>query len=239
MSAENSKKCSPCFATKIVLLLFLGFLVGAAWQQHHFQSPGVGEKVMNFEVPALTPEEEIKNVRLSDFEGKWKLLFFYPKDGTTVCPTELRALLADKEKFDELNVEVLPISVDSAEDHQEWEPHLTEENFAFNWLADPKGKLAKYFGIFDETNKVSYRGTILLDPENKIQTSIVYDNSIGRTNEEILRAIAALQAARENGGVCPYGWEEGDDTIPEEPEYVMEKDREESGEEESAEETAE
>ncbi len=211
----------------LLLILILGFLVGSSWYKHNYKAPGVGEVVRNFSAPALLEDESIANINLYDFEGKWKLLFFYPKDGTTVCPTELRALLADKAKFDELNTVVLPISVDSAEDHKEWEPHLTDENFAFPWLGDEGGKLAKYFGIYDEAGKVSYRGAILIDPENKIQSTTVYDNSISRTNEETLRVIAALQAARENGGVCPYGWEEGDDTIEEIPEYILDKDKEE------------
>jgi len=227
MSEEKKLFCPACIINPL-LLLIVGALVGLSWQKHYFQSPGVGEPIMNFTVPAFLPDESIQDVSLSKYSDQWKLLFFYPKDGTTVCPTELRALLADKPRFDELNTVVLPISIDSAEDHKEWEPELMDENFDFDWLSDPKGKLSKYLGIYDEANKVSFRGTIVIDPENNIQSIMTYDNSISRSNEEIIRAIAALQTARENGGVCPFGWEEGDETIEEVPEYVLEKDREEA-----------
>ena len=181
------------------------------------------QEVKNFTLPALMGDNTEKDINLSDYywEDKWTLLFFYPKDWTTVCPTELRALLDEKEKFDEIWVEILPISVDSIASHKEWKPNLTEENFDFTWISDKWWKLSKYLGIYDYVNEVSYRWVFLINPEWKLRWSVVYNNDIARDMTEITRMIEQTQTVRENGWVCPFDWKTWDDTIEEIPEYEI------------------
>lgn len=221
-------------ATKTVVSMILGVMVGSSATyllldqktgmnntQSIIQDSLIDQTIQDFELPALMGDNTERNVKLSEYEDKWKLLFFYPEDGTTVCPTELRALLAQKDIFDELNVEVLPISVDSIARHKEWKPNLSTENFDFTWLSDTDGKLAQYLGIYDAETKVAFRGTFLVSPEGQIRSEITYNNDIARSNDEIIRMIQQNQLVEETGGVCPAGWEDGDETIEAIPEYEI------------------
>lgn len=169
----------------------------------------VGELAPDFTVDAVTGDK-MHEVSLSDFRGKWTLLFFYPLDFTFVCPTELRELQAHKEDFKKLGVEVLPISVDSVFSHMAWrDSTLDAGDFAFTWLADTTHDVARLYDVLIEDKGVALRGTFIIDPEGMLRASIVTDDKIGRSVPEILRLIEAAQT----GERCPANWHKGEKTI--------------------------
>jgi peroxiredoxin (alkyl hydroperoxide reductase subunit C) len=174
----------------------------------------INEKIPEFGAKALH-EDRIKNIKNSDYSGKWIVLFFYPGDFTFVCPTELEELAENYEKFKELGVEILSVSTDSEFVHKAWHDNSPAiKKVKFPMLADPTGKLAKMFGTYIEEEGVSLRGTFIIDPDGNLKAYEVHDNSIGRDVKELIRKIEAAQFVREHGGeVCPASWTKGKDTL--------------------------
>lgn len=194
-----------------MLAVSLTLMLGLFFWKLHAETPAVltiGQPMPSFELQAAMANDTIETKTLEDYRGSWVVLFYYPEDGTFVCPTELRGLHALREKFAELNVTVLPISTDTIESHMAWRSDL-EPDFAFDWLADPEMKYTKSIGAFNPSEQVANRATYIIDPEGVLQTSMSYNNLIGRNSEELLRVIEALQA----GGLCPMDWKKGDKLI--------------------------
>ncbi len=157
----------------------------------------------------------IEKKKLSDYEGKWLILFFYPADFTFVCPTELEEMAELYPKFQELNCEVLSVSTDTAFVHKAWHdnsPAIKKVNFPM--AADPTGTLCHLYGTYIEDEGLSLRGTFIIDPEGKVKTVEIHDNNIGRSAEETLRKLQAAQfVAEHHGQVCPAKWKPGSDTL--------------------------
>lgn len=174
----------------------------------------INEKVPEFSAKALH-EERIKNLKSSDYVGRWLVVFFYPGDFTFVCPTELEELAENYEKFKELNAEILSVSTDSEFVHKAWHDHSPAiKKVQFPMLADPSGKLSKLFGTYIEEEGVSLRGTFIIDPDGILKAFEVHDNSIGRSANELTRKLEAAQFVREHGGeVCPASWTKGKETL--------------------------
>lgn len=174
----------------------------------------IGAKVPDFEVDAYHKDEEIK-VKLSDYTGKWAIIFFYPADFTFVCPTELRELAQHYSEFQKLNAEILSVSHDTVYVHKAW--HDSSEaikQVQFPMLADTKHSLSKMFGVYIKEDGLSLRGTFIIDPDGVLRGMEVNDNSIGRNAKELLRKLKAAIFVREHGDkVCPASWEEGDETL--------------------------
>ena len=174
----------------------------------------IGHEIPDMEVKAYHEDEE-KKISLSDYRGKWMVLFFYPGDFTFVCPTELEEMAENYEEFQKLNTEVLSVSVDSVEVHKAW--HDTSpaiKKVKFPMLADLTHMLADAFGVLIEEEGVARRGTFIVDPDGILKGVEVNDNSVGRSAKELLRKIKAMQFVREHGGqVCPASWEPGDDAL--------------------------
>ena len=174
---------------------------------------------INSEAPDFEAEvyvdEQIKKINLSDFRGKWVILFFYPADFTFVCPTELGELADHYNEFQKLNTEILSVSTDTAFVHKAW--HDNSETIAkikFPMIADPTRKICNSYETLIEDEGLSLRATILIDPEGQIKTFEFHDNSIGRSIEELLRKVQAAQYVEEHGGeVCPMNWKPGEKTI--------------------------
>lgn len=160
-------------------------------------------------------DNQIKKINLSDYQGKWVVLFFYPADFTFVCPTELGELADNYNKFKELNTEILSVSTDTAFVHKAWYDNSeTIAKIKFPMVADPTRKICTEYGTLIETEGLSLRATILIDPEGKIKTFEFHDNSIGRSIEELLRKVQAAQYVKEHGGeVCPMNWKPGEKTL--------------------------
>ena len=152
---------------------------------------------------------EIKKIKLSDYKGKWLVLFFYPADFTFFCPTELGELADNYERFKELGAEVLSISVDTAFVHKAWHDNSpTIKKIKFPMVADPTRKICTDYNTLVVQEGLSLRATYIIDPDGKIKAFEFHDNSIGRNIEETIRKIQAAKFVRENRGkeVCPSSW---------------------------------
>ena len=151
--------------------------------------------------------------RLSDYQGKWVVLFFYPLDFTYVCPTEILAFSDRLGEFRNLNAEVLGVSVDSKYCHLAWTERPREEGgikgLAYPLLEDLGKELATAYGVLAEGGKIALRGLFLIDPDGVIQHVTVNNTAVGRSVDETLRLLAAFQYVREHGEVCPADWKPG------------------------------
>lgn len=167
--------------------------------------PMIDQPAPQFTTQAVFDSGEIKNISLSDYKGKWVVLFFYPLDFTFVCPTELTQFREFLPEFAKINAEVLGASVDSAHSHKRW---LRDDlgNLGFPLIADLTKRISRDYGILLEERGIATRATFILDPEQKIQYMGVHNTSVGRDAKEILRVLQALQS----GELCGAGWKKGD-----------------------------
>jgi peroxiredoxin (alkyl hydroperoxide reductase subunit C) len=173
----------------------------------------VGASFPSFELSAVVDldlKKAFQPVTEKSFAGKWKVYFFWPKDFTFVCPTEIAAFGALNPEFAERGAQVLGGSIDSEFVHLAWrEHHPSLKNLPFPMLSDIKRELSTALGILDPKAGVSQRATFIVDPENVIRFVYVTDLSVGRDPKEVLRVLDALQ----NGGLTPCGWHKGEATI--------------------------
>lgn len=176
--------------------------------------PIIGEVINNATLDVFA-EGKIKKINLSDYRGRWLVLFFYPADFTFVCPTELGELADNYEKFKEFNTEIISVSTDTAFVHKAWHDHSPQiKKINYPMAADPTGAWARYFGVYTEQEGLSLRGTFIIDPDGKLVAYEVNDNSIGRSAAELLRKLEAAQYVRaHNGEVCPASWRPGEKTL--------------------------
>lgn len=157
---------------------------------------------------------------LSEFDGKWVILFAHPADFTPVCTTEFIAFSRMYDKFKNLNTELLGISVDSIYSHIAWLRDIEEKleiKIPFPLIADPDKEICKMYNLLDEKTGVALRGIFIIDPDGKIRFSAVYPFEMGRKIDEILRCLRALQISDETGYSTPANWEPGDPTIDSPP----------------------
>ena len=152
--------------------------------------------------------ENFGEVSLDDYKGKWLVMFFYPLDFTFVCPTEITSFSDRYEDFKDLDAEVLGVSVDSIHSHKAWiNSSLGKLNFP---LASDITKDVSYdYGVLIEEEGVALRGLFIINPEGEVKYSVIHDNDIGRSVDETLRVLKALQT----GGLCPANWTEGEDLL--------------------------
>lgn len=169
----------------------------------------VGKKAPDFRMKAVTGDgKDFIEVKLEDYKGKWLVFFFYPLDFTFVCPTEITGYSKRIEEFKQMGAEVLAASTDSEYSHQAWiNGSLGRINFPL--AADYTKKVASDFGILIEEDGVALRGLFIIDPEGVVRYSVVHDLNIGRSVDETLRVLAALQS----GGLCPIDWKVGEKTL--------------------------
>jgi NADH-dependent peroxiredoxin subunit C len=160
-------------------------------------------------------QNDIKKINLEDYRGKWVVMFFYPADFTFVCPTELGELADYYGQLQNMGVEVLSVSTDTAFVHKAW--HDSSEKIKkinFPMLADPTGRVSKAYGTYISDEGLSLRGTFIIDPDGVVKAKELHDNSIGRSAKELIRKIQAAQFVRNNGGqVCPASWMPGLETL--------------------------
>ncbi|QHW33295.1 peroxiredoxin [Paenibacillus rhizovicinus] len=154
--------------------------------------------------------QDFSTAALSDYKGKWLVLFFYPLDFTFVCPTEITALSQASEQFTKLNTEILGVSVDSKHSHRAWINTPVNDNglgqLSFPLAADITKNVARDYGVLIEEEGIALRGLFIIDPEGEIKYQVVNHNDVGRSVEETLRVLQALQS----GGLCPINWKPGD-----------------------------
>lgn len=155
------------------------------------------------------------NVSSEDYKGKWHVVCFYPADFTFVCPTEIAAMNAKYDEFQELGVEILAVSTDTKFSHKrfvETEPLL--KNLKLTIGADPTGTVSRAFGVLIEEEGQALRGRFLINPEGVVVAQEVQAPSVGRNVKEFLRQVKAWQHASKTGEVCPAGWTPGKKTLP-------------------------
>ena len=154
-------------------------------------------------------------VKSEDYKGKWHVVCFYPADFTFVCPTEIAAMNAKYDEFQELGVEILAVSTDTKFSHKrfvETEPLLKDLKLTIG--ADPTGVVSRAFGVMIEEEGVALRGRFLINPEGTVVAQEVQAPMVGRNVNEFLRQVKAWQHAEKTGEVCPAGWTPGKKTLP-------------------------
>lgn len=176
--------------------------------------PTIGQVIADREID-IYQGEQFKKVKLSDYRGKWLVLFFYPADFTFVCPTELEEMANSYEKLQSLNVEIVSVSTDTTFAHKAWHDHSPAiKKIQFPMAADPTGNLTRAFGVYIEDDGLARRGTFIIDPEGVLKAYEVHDNSIGRNAEELIRKIQAAQyVAEHKNEACPASWKPGTKTL--------------------------
>jgi len=174
----------------------------------------IGEKVEDFTTQAYH-EDRLKDIKLSDYKGKWVALFFYPADFTFVCPTELEDAANLYDDFKKEGAEVLSVSTDTAFVHKAWHdasPAIGKVKYPM--LADPNQKISRQFGVLLENAGLALRGSFVVDPDGVLQCIEVNNLPIGRSMKELLRKVKAAKFVREHGGeVCPANWQPGEKTL--------------------------
>ena len=156
-----------------------------------------------------------ETVKSEDYSGKWTVVCFYPADFTFVCPTEIAAMNAKYDEFQELGVEILAVSTDTKFSHKrfvETEPLL--EGLKLTIGADPTGTVSRAFGVMIEEEGIALRGRFLINPEGTVVAQEVQAPMVGRNVNEFLRQVKAWQHATKTGEVCPAGWQPGKKTLP-------------------------
>ena len=160
--------------------------------------------------------KEFKEVKLSDYKGKWVVLFFYPLDFTFVCPTEITAFSDNYTKFKELNAEVIGVSVDSHFTHLAWINTPRKEGglgeLRYPLLSDISKNIARDYGVLLDAG-IALRGLFVINPEGIVQYTVIHDLGVGRSVEETLRVLAAFQQVKKTGEVCPANWTPGKETM--------------------------
>ncbi|UTW49179.1 peroxiredoxin [Bacterioplanoides sp. SCSIO 12839] len=187
----------------------------------------VGKQAPDFTVPAVLGDGSIVDeFSLSEtIKGKYAVVFFYPLDFTFVCPSELIALDHRMDKFKELGVEVIAVSIDSHFTHNAW--RNTDINAGgigqvkYTMAADIDHGICKAYDV-ETAGGVALRGAFLIDKEGLVRAQNINDLPLGRNIDELVRLVEALQFHEEHGEVCPAGWNKGDKGMNASPEGVAE-----------------
>lgn len=171
----------------------------------------VDQKAPDFCTKAVVNGKIVEEFRLSDYQGKYIVLFFYPLDFTFVCPTELHAFQEKLEEFEAKNVQVIAVSTDSWFSHLAWiKIHKTQggiQGVTYPLVSDFNKTITSDYGILNKEMGVALRGLFLIDKEGVVQHEVVNNLSLGRNIDEVLRMVDALQFTEQYGEVCPANWD--------------------------------
>ncbi|WP_114393352.1 peroxiredoxin [Oleisolibacter albus] len=173
----------------------------------------VGDKFPAFNLKAVVstdPKSAFADINNDTYKGKWLVVFFWPKDFTFVCPTEIAAFGKANGEFADRDTQVLGASIDSEFVHLAWRNnHADLKDLPFPMLADLKRELSTDLGILHKTEGVALRATFIVDPEGIIRFASVHDLSVGRNVAEVLRTLDALQTDE----LCPCNWQKGEEVL--------------------------
>ena len=178
----------------------------------------VGERFPEFHLKAVVgkPFDQINinnvfmDINHETYRGKWLTVFFYPKDFTFVCPTEIAAFAQLNDEFEDRDCSLLAASTDSEFTHWAWRKHQPElRDLPFPMLSDIKRELTESLGILDRQEGVAQRAVFIIDPDGIVRFSMITDLNVGRNPKEVLRVLDALQTDE----LCPCNWGKGDETI--------------------------
>ena len=174
---------------------------------------GIGQKFPEFALTGVVSSELSSAFRpftSASFKGKWKIVFFWPKDFTFVCPTEIAEFGKKNQDFADRDAQLLGASTDTQFVHLAWRRDKDElRALPFPMLSDVKRELTTELGILDANAGVAQRATYIVDPDGVIRFVYVTDLSVGRNPEEVLRVLDALQTDE----LCPCNWKQGDETL--------------------------
>ncbi|MFL6580110.1 MAG: peroxiredoxin [Burkholderiales bacterium] len=173
----------------------------------------VGDRIPAFDLNAVVsidPDKAFQRINQASHPGKWKVLFFWPKDFTFVCPTEIAGFGKLNNDFNDRDAVIYGVSIDSEFVHLAWRNnHPDLKNLPFPMLADIKRELSAALGVLDKNEGVALRATFIVDPEGVIRFVSVNDMNVGRNPEEVLRVLDALQTDE----LCPCNWKKGDEFL--------------------------
>ncbi len=185
----------------------------------------VTQQAPNFTATAVTADNSFEEIRLSDYRGKYVMLFFYPLDFTFVCPSEILAFDRKLEEFQKKDCELIGVSVDSHFTHLAWKETEIEKggigSVQYPLVSDLKKEIADQYGVLHD-GSVALRGLFLIDKEGVIRHAVVNDLPLGRSVDEALRMLDALRFIEEHGEVCPANWHEGEEAMKPTAEGVAE-----------------
>jgi len=180
----------------------------------------VQQAAPDFKAQAVMPDGSFKEISLADYRGKYVVLFFYPLDFTFVCPTEIIAFSEAESRFSGLGVQLLGCSIDSQFTHLAWRNTPRNDgglgDIRYPLVADLNKDIARSYGVLLDGG-IALRGLFLIDKDGVVRHQVVNDLPLGRSVDEALRVVQALQYFEANGEVCPANWQEGDLTIKPDP----------------------
>ncbi|PCI27425.1 MAG: peroxidase [SAR324 cluster bacterium] len=172
----------------------------------------VSKQAPDFTATAVMPNNTFKEISLSDYKGKYVVLFFYPLDFTFVCPSEIIAFDHRLQDFKDKNVEVIGVSVDSHFSHLAWKSTDINNggigNVQYPLVADLNKTIAREYDVLLD-DSIALRGSFLIDKDGVVQHQVINNLPLGRNIDEMLRMVDALQFTEEHGEVCPAGWNKG------------------------------
>ena len=181
----------------------------------------VGEDAPDFTATAVV-DQEFKTIKLSDYRGKYVVLFFYPLDFTFVCPTEITAFSDSYDQFKDINTEVLGVSVDSEFSHLAWIQTDRKAggvgDLNYPLVSDIKKDISAAYNVLDPEAGIALRGLFIIDKEGVLQHATINNLSFGRSVDETFRVLQAIQYVQSHPDeVCPAGWKPGDATMNPDP----------------------
>ncbi len=171
------------------------------------------------------PDGSFKEIKLSDYQGKYVILFFYPLDFTFVCPTEIIAFSEEINEFKSRNAEVLGVSVDSHFAHLAWRNTDRKKGglgkIDYPLVADLDKSISRAYDVLADGG-IAFRGLFLIDQQGIVQHQLINNLPLGRNVHEALRILDALQHHEKHGEVCPANWEKGQDAMKPDPQGSQE-----------------
>lgn len=176
----------------------------------------VTQQAPDFTAEAVMPDNSFAPLSLSSYQGKYVYLLFYPLDFTFVCPSEILAFNKKLDEFKKRNCEVITVSIDSKFTHLAWKNTKLEDggigNVQFPMVEDLTKQISRDYGIL-LGDKVALRGLFLIDPKGAVRHCVINDLPLGRSVDEALRMLDALQFTDTHGEVCPANWQQGDEAM--------------------------
>ena len=170
----------------------------------------INDQFPTFAATAVAADKQFIQVTNQTYQGKWQVYFFWPKDFTFVCPTEIAAFGKLDGEFADRDAQVLGVSIDSEYVHLAWRnSHEDLKNLPFPMISDLKRELSQALGVLDKKEGVALRATVIVDPQGVIRFVSVNDLNVGRNPQEVLRVLDALQTDE----LCPCNWQKGQDTL--------------------------
>jgi peroxiredoxin (alkyl hydroperoxide reductase subunit C) len=170
----------------------------------------INDQFPAFAATAVAADKQFIQITDKTYQGKWQVYFFWPKDFTFVCPTEIAAFGKLNGEFADRDAQVLGVSIDSEYVHLAWRNnHEDLKNLPFPMVADLKRELSQALGVLDKKEGVALRATVIVDPQGVIRFVSVNDLNVGRNPQEVLRVLDALQTDE----LCPCNWKKGEATL--------------------------